>query len=173
LLELIERRQQQLKGEMQQWLAQLPPGRCLLSVPGVGVVTTAGLLGECGDEGAYDSYGQLEKFVGLNLYEVSSGQRRGRARVSKRGRARARYLLCHIALMQTRRGGLWQQQAKTMKAKGKRTGEIRVAVARKLLALFYALARDRAVYKAERSLTGVGRADGLVIQEGTPTKLAA
>lgn len=173
LLEVIERRQQELKGEMGQWLWQLEEGECLRSVPGCGVVTVAGLIGECGDLADYRSHAALEKFVGLNLYEVSSGQHRGRCRVSKRGRARARYLLGHMALLQMREGGLWHEWAQSLKAKGKRTGEIRVAVARKLLALLYAMARDRAVYDAARFLTGVGTADGPVIQEGAPAKLAA
>ena len=84
---------------------------------------------------------------------------------SKRGRARARYLLCHMALVQTRKGGLWHEWAQALRAKGKRTGEIRAAVARKLLALLYALARDRAVHHAQRWVTGDGATDGLVFAD--------
>jgi len=173
LLELIERRQAALRAEMAQLLSQAPPGACLLSLPGAGVVTVAGLLGECGDMGAYGSYAQLEKLVGLNLYTQSSGQYRGRCRVSKRGRGRARYVLCHMAMWQTRTGALWHEWAQAAKARGKRAPQIRVAVARKLLALIYALARDRAVYQAQRCVTGDGTADGLPALQGTPAQLAA
>ena len=173
LLEVIERRQEALRGELAHSLAQLPEARCLLSLPGLGVVTVAGLLGECGDLGAYGSYGQLEKLVGLNLCNRSSGQYRGRCRVSKRGRARARHLICCIAMWQTRKGGLWHEWAQEAKAKGKRSGEIRVAVARKLLALVYAVARDHSIYQAERCITGDGAADGLPVHQGMPTHLAA
>jgi len=173
VLEVIERRQEALRQEMGQWLSQLPEASCLLSLPGVGVVTVAGLLGECGELGAYGSYAQLEKLVGLNLYALSSGQYRGRCRVSKRGRARARYVLCYMAMAQTRKGGLWHEWAMAAKEKGKRTGEIRVAVARKLLGLVYAVARDRTMYQAERCITGGGAADGLLAHQGAPLQLAA
>lgn len=173
LLELIERRQAALRAEMAQLLSRAPPGACLLSLPGAGVVTVAGLLGECGDLGAYGSYAQLEKLVGLNLYTQSSGQYRGRCRVSKRGRGRARYVLCHMAMWQTRTGALWHEWAQAAKARGKRVPRIRVAVARKLLALIYALARDRALYQAQRCVTGDGTADGLPALQGTPAQLAA
>jgi transposase len=173
VLEAIERRQETLRGEMAQLLSRVLEGPCLLSVPGAGVVTVAGLLGECGDMGAYGSYGQLEKLVGLNLYNLSSGQYRGRCRVSKRGRGRARYVLCQMAMWQTRKGELWHEWAQAAKARGKRAPQIRVAVARKLLALIYALARDRALYQAQRCVAGDGTADGLPALQGTPAQLAA
>ena len=169
---MIERRQQALRGELAQLLSQLQEAQCLLSLPRVGVVTVAGLLGECGDLGGYDSYRQLEKLVGLNLYTRSSGRYRGRCRVSKRGRARARYLLCQMGLAQTRRGGLWHAWAQEAKAKGKPSGQIRVAVARKLLALAYAVARDRRIYQAERCIAGDGAADGQPAHQGAPAQLA-
>ena len=45
----------------------------LLSVPGVGVVTAASLLGEAGDLTRYEDWRQLRKLAGYNLKENSSG----------------------------------------------------------------------------------------------------
>ena len=173
LLETIERRQEALAAEMAQLLTQVPQAACWLSLPGVGVVTTAGLLGECGPLGDYGSRRQIEKLVGLNLYSLSSGQYQGRCRVSKRGRGRARYLLCSLAMRQTRSGGLWHEWAVAAKAHGKRPAQIRVAVARKLLALIYAMMRDGTVYQAERRIAGDGAADGPFIHQGAPVPVAA
>ena len=163
LLELVEARQEQLGGELEALLAQLPEAQSLVSVAGVGTITAAGLLGECGDLGAYDTYAQVEKHLGLNLYSISSGKRQGRCHISKRGCSWGRYLMCHIGLMQTRRGGRYHEFAQRQKQQGKSTGQIRVAAGRKLLRLLYALARDRALYDPGRSLTGAGARDGQVI----------
>jgi transposase len=172
MLEVVETRQKRLKAEMEEFLRVLPEAQSLLSLPGIGTITVAGLLGECGNIGAYKSYGQLEKFVGLNLYEVSSGKHIGRRRISKRGRSLARYLICSVAMPQTRSGGLFEQCAKEMRAKGKKTGEIRVAVARKLLRLLYAVAREQREFDPRQFFTGARTEDGLVIHQGTQAQAA-
>jgi len=172
ILDLVESRRERLTAEMVEFLKILPEAQSLLTAPGVGTITVAGLLGECGNIGAYRRYEQLEKFVGLNLYEVSSGKHKGRRRISKRGRSRARYLLCSIALLQTGSGGLFERYAKELKAKGKKTGEIRVAVARKLLRLLYAVARDQREFDPRQFFTGARAEDGLVIQQGTQAQAA-
>jgi len=172
MLQGIERRQEQLRNEMNEYLADLPEAKCLLSMPGVGTISVAGLFGECGNIGKFGSYGQLEKFVGLNLYEVSSGRHIGRKHISKRGRALARYLICHMAFGQIRSGGLYDDYAKELKAKGKKTGEIRVAVARKLLRKLYAMARECSMFNTARFFTEAQTEDGLSIQQGTQAKAA-
>ena len=150
LVEVIERCQARLQAEFSTRLAQLPEAQALLSLPGLGVVGVAGLLGECGELSKFGSYQRLEKHLGLNLCQCSSGQWRGRTRIAKRGRSRARHLLCQLALGQIKRGGLYQEFAAGLKAKGKRGQEIQVAVARKFLRLLYALARDRAKFDPQR-----------------------
>ena len=145
----------------------------MLTLPGIGIITVAGLLGECGDLEAFDSYGRLEKHVGLNLYEVSSGQHRGRLHIAKRGRARARYVVCHASMMLSRKGALYGDYARKQRKAGKKTGEIRVAIARRLLRLFYALARTKVAFDVQRYLTGDSTADGPVIHQGTSLPEAA
>ena len=172
ILELVESRQERLRAEMEEFLSVLSEAHSLLSLPRVGTITVAGLLGECGNIGDYKCYEQLEKLVGLNLYEVSSGKHKGRRRISKRGRSRARYLICEIAMLQTRSGGLFERYAKELKAKGKKTGEIRVAVARKLLRLLYAVARDQKEFDPRLFFTGARAEDGLVTQQGTQAQAA-
>ena len=156
LLETVEARQEQVCQEMALLLAGLP---------GLGPVGVAGLLGECGDLGHFASYRQLEKHLGLTLCNQASGLRANRPRISKRGRSLARGLLCYPAAGQCKEGALYHDFAQGLKAKGKTTKEVRVAVARKLLRLLYALARDRAGFDLTRfreAQTGHGQ---LVHQE--------
>jgi len=172
MLEAVDLRRESLLEEMRQYLSTLIEARYMLSLPNIGPVTVSGLLGECGNIGKFKSYEQLEKFLGLNLYEVSSGRHKGRRRISKRGRALARYLICHIAMMQTRSTCLYAGYAKAMREKGKKTGEIRVAIARKLLRVLYAIARDCREFDPQQFFTGARTKDGPVIQQGTQAQAA-
>ncbi|MBU7321114.1 IS110 family transposase [Paenibacillus oleatilyticus] len=65
----------------------------MLTVPGVGVLTVAGFLAEVGDIHNYDHGQQIIRLAGLNLKENSSGKRKGKTGISKRGRSRLRALL--------------------------------------------------------------------------------
>lgn len=172
MLEMVEQRRSSLLKEMQEHLAVVPEAGYMLSTPGIGIVTVSGLLGECGNIGEFETYEQLEKFVGLNLYEVSSGQHKGKRHISKRGRALARYTICHIALAQTRSSGLYNEEARDMKARGMKTGEVRVAIARKLLRVLYAIARDCRGFDPQQFFTGARTEHGPVIQQGTQAQAA-
>lgn len=171
-LELIELRRDHLKLEMQELLDGLAEAQYLLNLPGIGVITVAGILGECGPMNGFRSYDQLEKFVGLNLFEISSGQHKGQKHISKRGRALARYLICQAAMQQIRCKGLFRLFAEELKYKGAKTGQIRVAVARKLLRLIYAIARDKKEFDPDRFFTGAQVEDGVVSSQGTQAQAA-
>jgi transposase len=173
VLELLEKRQAKLKDEMAHVLCGMSDALCIMSMPRIGTIITAGVLGECGNISRYRTYAQLEKFIGLNLYEVSSGLHKGAHHITKRGRALARYLLCYSAISQCRKDGLFYDYAKELKEKGKKTGQIRVAIARKLLALIYAVARERVKFDLNRFRTGARAEDGPAIQQGTQAKAAA
>ncbi|MCP3773754.1 transposase [Paenibacillus sp. MZ04-78.2] len=74
-------------------LENIPGTAQMLTVPGVGVVTVAGFLAEVGDINNYDHGQQIIRLAGLNLKENSSGKRKGKTGISKRGRSRLRALL--------------------------------------------------------------------------------
>nr|WP_233277439.1 IS110 family transposase [Paenibacillus durus] len=65
----------------------------MLTVPGVAVVTLAGFLAEVGDLSGYEHGQQIIRLAGLNLKENSSGKKKGKSSITKRGRARLRALL--------------------------------------------------------------------------------
>lgn len=172
MLEYIEGRQKLLYEELKELLSYVPEAEPILSVPGVGVITTAALLGTCGPLKSYATYGQLEKFIGLNIYEVSSGQQKGQRHISKRGPSLARYVVCQSGVLQIKKSGLFRAECDEMQKKGKKAGQIRVAVARKLLKLIYALARDCSCFDHDRFITGRRMKDGQLIQKGTLMKVA-
>ncbi|MGH7601193.1 MAG: IS110 family transposase, partial [bacterium] len=72
--------------QMLMFLEKIPYSRFLLSIPGLGKVTLAGLIGEVADFSQFKTTAELLKFAGLNLFEISSGEHQGQRRISKRGR---------------------------------------------------------------------------------------
>ena len=163
-LEILEEHKNQLMADMTQMLLLLPESGRLLSVRGIGVVTSAILLGECGNIGEYDSR-QLEKLVGLNLHEFSSGKHTGRRKISKCGRANVRYALCVAATRMTSKNGIYHDVAEQMRAKGKKFGEIRIAVARKLLRLLHAVVLGDQDFDLRRFVARRGTGDDLTVHQ--------
>ena len=62
-------------------------------MPGIGPIIAAAFLGEAGDVDRFDTWKQLRKLAGLNLTENSSGKRKGKTTISKRGRPYLRHML--------------------------------------------------------------------------------
>jgi transposase len=171
-LDLVESRQEDLRLEMMDILGDVPEADSMLSLHGVGIITVAGILGTCGPMNGYKTYAQLEKFIGLNIYEISSGKQKGQRHISKRGQSLARYLLCQVAIQQVRTNGLYKEYSDEMKKKGKKAGQIRVAVARKLLRILYAMGRDCESFDPLKFITGRRMEDGQLTHQGTLPKAA-
>lgn len=79
--------------QVMQILENIPGTAEMLTVPGVGAITVAGFLAEVGDLKNYDHGQQIIRLAGLNLKENSSGLRKGKTGITKRGRSRLRALL--------------------------------------------------------------------------------
>lgn len=71
----------------------------ILSIKGIGIVIAAGLLGEIGDPSRFTSWKQIRKLAGFNLVETSSGERKGKHKISKRGRSLLRNYLYQAAVI--------------------------------------------------------------------------
>lgn len=121
----------------------------LLSVPGVGVVTAASLLGEAGDLARYEDWRQLRKLAGFNLKENSSGQQRGQTRITKRGRPGLRCLLYQAAMVLVAKNPQFKTLYRHLKSrtqnplKGK---QALVAIACKLLRVLFSLVQKQHCY---------------------------
>jgi transposase len=70
----------------------------LSTVQGLGDTTIVDLLAEIGSFSHYQDPRQLIKLAGLTLRENSSGQHKGRKRISKRGRRKLRALLFRVMM---------------------------------------------------------------------------
>jgi len=149
LVEMIRNTQRFIRNAEDQMaicLTAIPYNHCILSIKGIGVVTAAGLIGEVGDFRQYGTVREITKLAGFDLYEVSSGRHKGQRRISKRGRSAMRRLLYYAALNTVKSDGIMYEVYHRMLSRGMPSTKALVAVARKLLALIYALARDNTVF---------------------------
>ncbi len=118
----------------------------LLSIPGLGRVTTAIILGELGDLRNYHHANQVLKMAGLNLFERSSGTQHGRQHVSKRGRSQLRQILYMSAVRFTQRGGPLRGLLEKFKPH-KPGPKVMVIGMRRLLRMMFALVRDEQTFQ--------------------------
>ena len=127
---------------MESIIERIPCAQRIRSIKGIGTITVAGLIGEIGDFGTFSTQGEVMKFAGLNIYEVSSGKHRGKRKISKRGRSRLRNLLYLAALNTVRKNGVMHEYYRRLLGNGLPKVSALVAVSRKLLRIVHALVRD-------------------------------
>ena len=132
-------------------LAKNPIVTRLQSMPSIGPVTALAFVASLDDVTRFHSAHQVQGYLGLVPSEYSSGDRRLRGRITKRGHARMRWLLVETAWRILRSpnpalAGLkaWAQQI--AERRGKRIAT--VALARRVAGILYAMWRDDADYTA-------------------------
>lgn len=96
--ELYSKQEEHIMIEVLKILEKIPGTQEMLTIPGIGVLTIAGFLAETGDLNNYDHGQQIIRLAGLNLTENSSGKRKGKTGISRRGRSRLRSILFRAML---------------------------------------------------------------------------
>jgi len=136
----------EIEAEMVMTLQRIPCSGRLLSIKGLGVVSVAGLIGEVGDFSKFRTKSEIMKLAGLDLYEVSSGKRKGERRISKRGRSLLRKILYYAAIQMVRTNGIMYDYYTRLTNRGMLKMKALIAVARKLLGIIHAIVRDNRDY---------------------------
>src|SRR5690606_18059777 len=137
--------------QVMQILENIPGAAQMLTVPGVGAITVAGFLAEVGDLSNYDHGQQIIRLAGLNLKENSSGKRKGKTGISKRGRSRLRALLFRAVLPMVAKNEAFKALHKhyTMRSQNplKKKQSI-IALCGKLIRVLYTLGTKQREYNA-------------------------
>lgn len=118
----------------------------LLSIPGIGEITSWWLLGELAGGADYQNARQVAAAVGLDPRVQQSGQWKGKARLSKQGNALLRKALFLPALSALRWNPLVQALATRLRARGKGSMCIVGAAMRKLLHLAYGVLHTKQAF---------------------------
>ena len=149
LIEASERFIGGLEKEMVDHLREVSYSRCILSIKGIGKVTAAGLIGEVGDFRQFHTLSEILKHAGLDLFEISSGKRKGKRRISKRGRSLLRKLLFFASINTVRKGGVMHEPYQRYLQRGMPRNKALIAIARKLLKVIFALVRDHHTFQRD------------------------
>jgi transposase len=136
----------EIEAEMGATLERIPWSVKLLSIKGLGTVSVAGLIGEVGDFSKFSTQSEIMKLAGLDLYEISSGQRKGQRRISKRGRSLLRKILFYAAIQMIRKNGIMYDYYARLTGRGMERMRALIAVSRKLLRIIHAIVRDNRDY---------------------------
>jgi len=148
-IEAAERFIRRVEKEMAEALKEIPYSRCILSIKGIGKVTAAGLIGEVGDFREFRTVSEIIKLAGLDLFEISSGKRKGKRRISKRGRPLLRKMLFFASINTVRKGGAMYGVYQRYVQRGMPRNKALIAIARKLLRVIFALVRDHSTFVRE------------------------
>ncbi|SHF34426.1 Transposase [Marinitoga hydrogenitolerans DSM 16785] len=92
-IEFITRQIEKLEEEMKRLMKEIGLSEYLESIDGIGPIIAATFIGEVGDIERFKSWKQIRKLAGLNLYEKSSGQQKGKTKITKRGRPLLRKII--------------------------------------------------------------------------------
>lgn len=139
----------EIEAQMGAILERIPCGVRLLSIKGLGTVSVAGLIGEVGDFSKFSTQSEIMKLAGLDLYEISSGKRKGQRRISKRGRSLLRKILFYAAIQMIRKNGIMYDYYARLTGRGMERMRALIAVSRKLLRIIHAIVRDNRDYLGE------------------------
>lgn len=139
---------------------QIPMAEKLLEIKGVGMKTVSGFLAEVGDIRRFDNPKQLQKLAGLALVEDSSGKHKGQTVISKRGRKRLRYLLFEVSMSLVSKNPEFREIHRyytTREVNPLKKMQSLMAIACKLIRVFYAILTKGSDYSAVKMLSDIKR----------------
>ncbi len=138
-----------VENQMLVYLEQIPYSKNMLSIKGIGAITTAGLIGEVGDFKKFNTISEITKLAGLDLFEISSGKHKGQRRISKRGRSLMRKLLFFAAINMVKKNGIMHEKYHQMLNQGMLKMKALIAISRKILGIIFAIVRDNTTYMVD------------------------
>lgn len=97
LIEVTEAKEN-LQQELESKASEINYVKNVVEMTGIGYGHMVPIISECGDLNNYSHYKQLMKMAGLGLKESSSGTKKGRKHINKRGRSQLRKTLKLAAL---------------------------------------------------------------------------
>lgn len=108
-IEALTARARGIEERLRQLTKRMPAAECLLTVPGIGVLTATALVAFVGDVRRFGSGRSFAAYLGLTPREYSSGATRRLGRITKRGNRYLRTLLVHGARAALRAGSVVEE----------------------------------------------------------------
>ena len=144
-IDLLQEQVAQLDEAMAELMDQIP--QYITTIPGIGLVTGAAILGEIGDVHRFDSADKLVAYAGIDPTVYQTGQfKASEAHMSKRGSPYLRHALWQAASMAIRYNPDLQAYYQAKRKEGKHHGTVIGAVCRRLLARIYVILKEQRPY---------------------------
>ena len=153
-------RLEQLLRKMEEKLKEVPCIDKLMEIKGIGLVTVGGFIAEVGDIGRFDNPKQLQKLAGYAIVANDSGKHNGESHISYRGRKRLRYVLYEAAISVVGKNEEFREiheYYQTRKKNPLKKMQSVVAVACKIIRIFYTILTKGVAYDAEKLLGDIKR----------------
>lgn len=145
-IEFLEHQVAEIDQALEQLVAQLPD-QYITSIPGIGSVNGAAILGEIGDINRFPTLEKLVAYAGIDPTSYESGQFKGtRVHMSKRGSPHLRRALWMAATIARRYDPELKAYYDKRRAEGKAYGTVMGALCRKLLGRIYVVLREQRPY---------------------------
>lgn len=152
-LEGLQKEIDAVENMMNEYLDKTGYANFLLSIQGVGIVTASSFLAEIGDVSKYADFKQIQKVAGLNLKETSSGMKKGKTKISKRGRSNLRNILYQAAIIMVAKNQAFKEiyEHLTKRQDNKLTGkQAIVALSVRLIKVMHTLCTKKLMYSHDK-----------------------
>ena len=159
-MDVYASRLEELLQDIEEKLKEIPYVDKLMSIKGIGLVTVSGFIAEVGDIGRFDNPKQLQKLAGYAIIANDSGKHNGESRISYRGRKRLRYVLYEAAISLIGKNAEFREiheYYRTRKENPLKKMQSVVAVACKILRIFYTILTKGVDYDAEKLMSDIRR----------------
>ena len=154
------KREAELMGMINDKIKEIPYIDKLLEIKGVGLKTAVGFVAEVGDISRFDDPKQIQKLAGYAIVENESGKHKGEHHISYRGRKRLRYVLYEAAISVVAHNAEFREIHQHYITRDKnplKKMQSLIAVACKLLRVFYMLATTDSHYDGNKMLGDIKR----------------
>ena len=158
--EMQTEREAELMALIEEKIMEVPYVDKLLEIRGVGLKTVIGFVAEVGDITRFDDPKQLQKLAGYAIVKNESGKHKGESHISYRGRKRLRYGLYEAAVSVVSHSPEFrsiQQYYTTREKNPLKKMQSMIAVACKLIRVFYLILQTGTTYDAAKLMSDIRR----------------
>ena len=159
--ELVMRHLAQMQVMLEELVAQIDGAERLLRIKGIGFITVAGFFAEVGDLSRFTDPKQIQKLAGLAVVTPdSSGKHNGQSEISRRGRKRLRMILFRAAMSMVKSNKEMKalhEYYTTREQNPLKKMQSLMAIAGKIIRVFYGIMKNGTEYDPIRLLTDIKR----------------
>ena len=145
---------EELKSELIELASQIDYVEKAVEISGIGYISMIGIIAETGDLNNYEHAKQVLKMSGLSLKENSSGQKKGKKSISKRGRSILRRNLKQIAIALVGKNSFFMQLHNYYTTQRQRSLTKLIslnAIIRKFVYILMSLVKNKEVFNEEKA----------------------